>query len=528
MNVKVMFFSLALLGCLLLGIAISRVSSRASHFELGRALKLSCAQAAQGKLSQSTRRNLASTKTGSRESLTLSKATTRTSLRLAQEEGGSGQEGGVETSLWRIKGYLKGINETNNFLKEKIVLLNSLLEAKEKEALKLSEENARLKDEIATTAKLEDKLKAKFSAVLSNLNREIAQRDLSISKFETVKLNLQTEINNLNNKINSLANNQSGLETQLHEAQLAKKASEEELARIKEELGKQLASNEALNKNVADLAAALNEKEKERKLIAGELEQLQSFKTNIETELGDLKSSKNDLAQTYVNLENRLNDASSAKAALEEELNRVKADLNKQIAVNEELERNLAQLSGTSGDRDKEREAALSELEALRASKVSYEGEVDGLRKARAQDEMQIQELQSNIAQLSKDYEETKKSYAELSAVIAKKELEANNKQNDVALMKALLDKTNDEKNSLLAELEEKEKSIAGLRQSVNNMETQLTEMQNALASGKDYQREAAENLQQAKALNDSLKKKVSSLYVELELLRAENNTEGR
>ncbi|MDD5583881.1 MAG: hypothetical protein PHV55_02340, partial [Candidatus Omnitrophica bacterium] len=326
-NNKIVFISVVILGCLIFGISIR-------HFELSKAGKhdravlhspVSTPQKAKVKLSAASRKALLDDyRKHSRTSFGVSEADAS-----AREVPSSlsDNDPGVERSVWRIKGYMKNIADTNNFLKEKVVLLNNLLETKEKVTAKLAEENARLKEEIAVTVESKNRLKEKFTAAVTNLNLQLAQKDLNISNLTTAKLNLQAEINNVNNKLSSLEASRVNLENQFNATQSAKTALEEQLNKVKEEVSKQVAVNDALNKNMAQLSEAIREKEQQKQSVAMELENLKEFKKNIEAELVDLRNSKNDLAATYANLENQLNLAQGAKATLEEQLGKITEEL---------------------------------------------------------------------------------------------------------------------------------------------------------------------------------------------------------
>lgn len=208
----------------------------------------------------------------------------------------------------RLKDYIKSLEEKNTFLKEKVGLLTSLLESKEKEIAKLNEDNAALKDNLNKAVELQNKIKTEFEGKLQVLNAQLAQKDSDLSTLNTVKISLEYQVEDLNKKLSALSSSYGVLKNSLQD----KFALEAELNKAKEELRQQKILSDALNKNITDLTQVLNNKEKERQALSGELGQLQLSKQEMESELNTLKTLKEENENQLNELKNRINELSAS------------------------------------------------------------------------------------------------------------------------------------------------------------------------------------------------------------------------
>lgn len=342
----------------------------------------------------------------------------------------------AKNRLLRLKDYIKSIEEKSVLLKEKTDLLNNLLASKEKEISKLNEDNASLKENLNKAVEAQNRLKAEFDANLNNLNAQLALKNTEVEKLNAVKLNLENQINDLNNKLTNFSNAYSALEKEYSQAQQEKAPLETELNNTKDGLEKQ----------------------------ARLLTQSQQEKTSLETEL-----------------------------------NKIKEDLKKQAELNDTLNNNISKLTETLDAKEKDRLNIVKELEQLQASKSEIESELNKLKVTKYDNENQINQLNLRLHELNILYEGAKSSVSQSSNILAKKESEMSDMQNEISKIKDSLHKVNSEKENLLLSLEEKEKSQA----------------------------ETMEKLNEAISLNNFLKKRLKNIYMELELLRAEKIPTG-
>lgn len=83
----------------------------------------------------------------------------------------------AESSLLRLKDYLKGLEEKNNSLKDKVELLTNLLNAKESELLELNEDYGNLKENLYRTIESQNKVKSELSQTSLSLQKELRKKE---------------------------------------------------------------------------------------------------------------------------------------------------------------------------------------------------------------------------------------------------------------------------------------------------------------------------------------------------------------
>ena len=259
----------------------------------------------------------------------------------------------AQKSIQHLKDYLKNTEEKNGFLKEKVGLLNNLLDSKGKELSKLSTDNAILKENLNKTIELQNKLKADFQASINSLNTQISQKDTNISTLNTAKANLENQLTELNNKLSVLSADYAALQGKFALLEKEKATLETILSRVKEGLDRQEAVNETLNKSVSELTAQLTDKEKERTDIGRQLEQLSTAKKDMESELAQLKTAKADNDSSIKQLNNRIN-----------ELN----------GLSEEAKKSLVQMSSLLAKKDQEINEKQAEVTALKDNLTKSDG----------------------------------------------------------------------------------------------------------------------------------------------------------
>jgi len=335
-----------------------------------------------------------------------------------------------EKSVGRIKNYINGLQEQGNFFKEKIELLNSLLQAKEREVTQLSEINLRLKEDLNKAALSEREAKTDLQKRLDDLNTQFTAKETEAAGLNNLKLDLENQVKDLNNKLGVLSTTYSALEGQFNQIKQDKPALEAELSKFKEDLRRQTLINETLNKDLVELNDELGDKEKQRQGVIQELEQLNSVKKKMECEIGELKMAKSD-------------------------------------------------------------------------------------------NEKKIAELDSQINELKRSCEEAKNSVSVMSELMSKKDLDIAARQKDVSQLQDNFYKTSSEKDAFLLSLQDKEKNIRDLEVKLGDMGGRILQLQSQLCLQEERQLENEKKLEQAKLINTSLKNRLKNIYMELEFMRA-------
>jgi chromosome segregation ATPase len=278
----------------------------------------------------------------------------------------------AQKSIQRLKDYLKNTEEKSGFLKEKVELLNNLLNSKEKELSKLSTDNAMLKENLNKTVELQNKLKADFEASSNSLNAQLNQKDANISSLNTVKVNFENQLSELNNKLSVLSADYAALQGKFALLEQEKTTLETRLGRVKEDLDRQEAVNDTLNNNVSEAAAKLADKEKERADIGKQLEQLSAAKKEIESELAQLKVTKADNDNSIKQLNSRVN-----------ELN----------GLSEEAKKSLFQMSNLLAGKEQEINEKQNEIAGLKDNLVKSDGAKSLLLASLDEKEKTVREL---------------------------------------------------------------------------------------------------------------------------------------
>jgi nucleoprotein TPR len=213
-----------------------------------------------------------------------------------------------EKSVGRIKNYINGLKEKGNFFKEKIDLLNSLLQAKEREVTQLTEINLRLKEDLNKATQAEQEEKTDLQKRFDNLSTQFTTKETEAANLNNLKLNLENQVRDLNNKLGVLSTTYSALEGQFNQIKQEKSVLEAELTKFKEDLKRQTLINETLNKDLVELNDDLKDKEKQRQGVVQELEQLISLKKKMECELGELKIIKSDNEKKLAELDSQIKE----------------------------------------------------------------------------------------------------------------------------------------------------------------------------------------------------------------------------
>ena len=276
---------------------------------------------------------------------------------------------GAQKSLSRLKDYIKELETKNNILKDKVGELNSFLKTKENEFAELNKNNLVLKQELEKTVNIQADSKGQTEQRLAELKGQLSQREADFMTLNMMKTNLENKVSELNGKLSSLTDANSYFERQLAQTEKDKSGLEAEFNKLREEAGKRLSSDEALQLKMKldGLTQQLNNREQEKLGLVKELEQLKESKKGLESELSELKAVKgtdksrmDDLNLSYESIKSSLSQLSSLVGKREAELS------EKQIEISS-LKQNFEQ---TSKERDamilalREKEKTILDLNA--------------------------------------------------------------------------------------------------------------------------------------------------------------------
>lgn len=428
-----------------------------------------------------------------------------------------------ENSLLRLKEYIKSLEAENRELKDRVSELDKLLSI-EKEKSKDVEASALLKEKLDKALESEHKAREEFEDKLDVMKAEVREKEREISRVTEDKRSLEFQIYKLTNKLSDVDNSHSDIRRQLAEAQTNKTALETELNKVKGELDKQITLNDTLNKKIAELSANLENKNKEiagdsyytfkeklnqaielqnknkEKLDANldtwktqllqkdnQISQLTADKLSIEYQIYELNNKLSDLRSANSALERKTVEAQTNKESVEIDLNKIKQELDKQITLNNTLNKKIAELSGALNNRKKE-------LDFLKSARDNLQSQAEELKINKDDNENQIRQLNAQVRELTSVYEGLKKEFDRVSNLVTKRELE----------------------------IEDKDKKLAAANISLSEAESKMAILNQELGLIKQRQEKTTEQLNQAISFNNTLKKKLMDAYIELELISAE------
>lgn len=274
----------------------------------------------------------------------------------------------TERGLADLRGYIKGMEEQNVSLKEKMNVLTNTIVSREKELMKIS-------------------------ADVGELSLQLKSRQEEIASLSSAKNQLEEKIRELDSKFTLLSNAHSDLTMQLSRVQQEKASLEKEVQGLSSDLSRQTNLNTALNKTVADLNQALADKES----------QLQK----LSDDLGKQASQNSALTRTI----SELNQALSDKDA---QLRKEGEDLAKQNEANAGLSEQVLRLDESVKVKDAELASLKQEMQDLRAK---LEEQTGLARKGRT-------ERKALLAALREKEKRLKDLSIELELLAAQKNLE--------------------------------------------------------------------------------------------------------
>ena len=304
----------------------------------------------------------------------------------------------TQKGLGRLKDYVKNLEGDNASLKDRITQLNTQLDSKDVELLKLNSGNAKLSLGLESALKANNELKEKLEAnvqLLSNLKSQLSQRESEAADFNQTKSGLEKQVYELNNKLTSLTNTSSNLEKQTTQYQQDRFSLEKEINRLKEELSRQASLAEPLNKKISELSASLSARDSELANLSKELLQIKEARSVSEAQLNQLK---------LVN------------ASREEQSSQLNLRINESKAAYENLKGTTDQLSNFLNKKELELTERQMELRALRDNfakagqeKSGLESDLKDKEKTIADLNVSVRSLQSKLASLEDELAAPKK-----------------------------------------------------------------------------------------------------------------------
>lgn len=318
----------------------------------------------------------------------------------------------AQKGLNRLKDYVKNLEADNVSLKGRVVQLNTQLDSKDVELLKLNSENAKLSLGLDGAIKANNELKKNLEAdiqLLSNLKSQLSQRESEAADFNKIKAVLEKQVSELNNKLSSLTITGSQLEKQAFQYQEDRLLSEREINRLKEELSAKTTFAEPLTKKINELTVSLNTRDSELANLTKELLQVKEAKASIEAELNQLKLVNASRQEQAVQLSLRINESKSSYENLKDTTSQLSSLLNKkELELTERqielrsLRDNFDKLTQEKSALDnslKDKEKTISDLSAsvtgLQSKLVRLEEELAAPKKLQAKTAEQLNELTS-------------------------------------------------------------------------------------------------------------------------------------
>ena len=334
----------------------------------------------------------------------------------------------------------------------------------------------------------------KQSDLLEEVEVQVASLTQQVERFET-------ELDDARDENQALMKDKNGLSASLELVTNELEQLKETQSQANEELDLVVASN---NKLQMDLEEAINEKEQ----LSSERLQLLEFKSDLERKL----SCKVDQAQQEkLCLDEALNELADVKVKLEDANRRSDLLENVQLQVtnltnqlervtgeNEELHadklKHLQEMSGS--------EAVKEELQILASENQSYKKQLTDYNQLQVDAERyqtELHELADKLQVVSKEYETFQKAHSDYDDM----KLQLEGVSNDLAIVSIKSAQMEDALSNAKLALEQSEHSNQSLRteldskqQSLNDVNSRLTEMSDALENLKHSNQAALNELQ--------------------------------
>lgn len=317
------------------------------------------------------------------------------------------------SNLTRLKEYIKKMEEDNNILKVKVDTLNSALVLKEDELLRISQDNARLKQDIVEVSKAQGQLKIEFSRSNDQLNSykaQYQQKEAELSGSNVIRQRLEEKIDKLNNELMNLRGENVSLEKEIMKAQGSRDTFESELSKIKDALQRELVLNEALKQKAQESDLALGKKEQERLSLVKELDAIKELKERLSGELDEIKLNKTGSVEEVNRLNFKINELNSSYDSLRNTISQLSNMLAKKDSEISTGQSALAQAK-------EELVSAAKEKESLRLILENKEKNILQMDSALKKMESEINILQTEIALTKDQQEKTMKQLAEATSI---------------------------------------------------------------------------------------------------------------
>ncbi len=324
---------------------------------------------------------------------------------------------------------------------------------------------------------------------------------------------IEQRLANIKNYKKDIEGQNAALKEKIGELSAALEQKEMDVSRLKNEnLGLQEESAKAIRLQEdlrQKLSLNLNDAQDLRKQLSSRVE--------LENQISDLNNKSLLLKETNSALEKQIAGYRQEKFILEQELDKARQDVNKKVLEAEALNKNILELKRNLSGREGDIQGLTNEISALRASKRKLELDMQELSAFKDSSSSQIHQLNSRISDLNLSSESMKNTINQLSGLLAKKEADIYNNKDEISSLKSELGNMLHERDTLAAALSEKEESVSGLAAKLTHMESQVTFLQGELASAKDSQKSATEQLAQLKLVNSSLHQKFQNISKALE-----------
>ncbi|MBN1912838.1 MAG: hypothetical protein JW788_00400 [Candidatus Omnitrophica bacterium] len=373
-----------------------------------------------------------------------------------------GKRRDTESSLMRLKDYMKSLQEQRDSQQESLSQMSVLLDSKEKEIARLNGDNLSLKTGLEKAVADNNKLKIEFESSIGNLRAQLSQKEYELVGMV---LKLEDENRDLKERFKATSEANIGLRKELAEG----------IA------GVDLRLSEA-NKRVTELTGVNSYLEKQASVFRQE------------------------------------------KLQLEESLKTLKSELRSQESANVSLNKKVDDLEYRLGKSQKENAAIKEELAGLLTAKKSLSLELEELKVLRDGNERRIGQLQAQIKDLSQSRDSLKEDYGMLSEIINKKESELKSAKNELARVNEVLIKNSNERGTLLIAMKEKEEGMLKINSELEGMKLKLDSLKAELAVSEESRGNIERELEKLNASKAALEDKLSNISMELALLRAEKN----
>ncbi|MCX5701898.1 MAG: hypothetical protein NTW64_02815 [Candidatus Omnitrophica bacterium] len=304
----------------------------------------------------------------------------------------------------------------------------------------------------------------------------------------------------------------------LSESENTRSDTEKNLLRIKNFIKETEKQNYSLKEKVDQLNGTLESREKELLKLNEDNAALKE----------DLSKSAEEQNKTKTDLDARILQAEQDKNSLQVELTKVKTELESYKAQGDSLNKTILELKRDLDIKENQRLSVSAELQKLEESYRAMESDSNALKIAKSVNENQVSQLSLRIEELGRANGNMKDSVVQLTELLAKKEVEVNDKKNDLLAVNEDLNRATRKKESTILISESKDRTVSALSKKLKKLESKITQFNKEIISAKECQFEAIQEAENLKSANASLRQRLLDITIELELLRAERYLRNR